>query len=118
MQTTKTKTKVDPKQPNNRKALSEEQKYETYHDYRCDINRLRPHQVLAINRGEKQKYISVSIQVPDAISNQIKSFLDKEYFCKGQQYEDRTTILERSYKDCYAKKCRFPSISYLYLPHS
>ncbi len=37
--------------------------YEQYYDYREPVARIRPHRVLAINRGEREKAIRVKIQV-------------------------------------------------------
>lgn len=48
--------------------------YETYHEFTEKIGRLRPHQVLAINRGERQGALKVRVEidaaaVTDAISD-------------------------------------------------
>jgi len=37
--------------------------YEMYYDYREPLRKLRSHRVLALNRGEKEKYLKVSIDV-------------------------------------------------------
>ncbi len=34
--------------------------YEIYHDFEVEVNRIKPHQVLAINRGEKEKFLKVN----------------------------------------------------------
>jgi uncharacterized protein len=39
--------------------------YELYYAYECRVDRLRPHQALAINRGEEEKILRVSIIVPE-----------------------------------------------------
>ncbi|MGD8804438.1 MAG: helix-hairpin-helix domain-containing protein, partial [Chloroflexota bacterium] len=39
--------------------------YRLYYDYRGRVDRLRPHQVLAINRGEAEKILRVKIEVPE-----------------------------------------------------
>jgi protein Tex len=39
--------------------------YELYYDYECRVDRLRPHQVLAINRGEEEKVLRVRLDVPE-----------------------------------------------------
>jgi uncharacterized protein len=36
-----------------------------YYDFTLRIDRLRPHQVLALNRGEAQKVLRVSLEVPE-----------------------------------------------------
>jgi protein Tex len=40
--------------------------YELYYASEMRVDRLRPHQVLAINRGEKEKVLRVHIEVPEA----------------------------------------------------
>jgi uncharacterized protein len=39
--------------------------YELYYDYSNRVNRLRPHQVLAINRGESEKVLRVQIELQE-----------------------------------------------------
>jgi uncharacterized protein len=39
--------------------------YELYYEYDCRVDRLRPHQILAINRGEKEKILRVSVEVAE-----------------------------------------------------
>jgi len=39
--------------------------YELYYDYECRIDRLRPHQVLALNRGEAEKVLRVHVDIPE-----------------------------------------------------
>lgn len=39
--------------------------YRIYYEYQGRVDRLRPHQVLAINRGEAEKILRVNIEVPE-----------------------------------------------------
>ena len=39
--------------------------YQTYYDFEWRVNRLRPHQVLAINRGEAEKVLRVHVDIPE-----------------------------------------------------
>jgi uncharacterized protein len=39
--------------------------YETYYEFECGVDRLRPHQVLAINRGETEKVLRVKVEIPE-----------------------------------------------------
>jgi len=39
--------------------------YKTYYNFECRINRLRPHQVLAINRGEAEKVLRVRVEIAE-----------------------------------------------------
>jgi protein Tex len=46
-----------------KKRGDERKVYETYYQFECGIDRLRPHQVLAINRGEAEKVLRVKIEI-------------------------------------------------------
>ena len=53
-----------------RAAKDEDSVYKDYYEFSEPIRRLRPHRVLAINRGEKEEFLKVSIEVSedDAVS--------------------------------------------------
>jgi len=42
-----------------------EGKYELYHEFAAGVRRLQPHQVLALNRGENEKVLRVSVTGPE-----------------------------------------------------
>jgi uncharacterized protein len=46
-------------------AADERKVYESYYEFECGVDRLRPHQVLAINRGEAEKVLRVKIETPE-----------------------------------------------------
>jgi uncharacterized protein len=46
-------------------AREEASVYEMYYDYSEAVNRIVPHRVLAINRGEAEKYLSVKIRLDE-----------------------------------------------------
>ncbi len=46
-------------------AADERKVYESYYEFECGVDRLRPHQVLAINRGETEKVLRVKIFIPE-----------------------------------------------------
>jgi protein Tex len=48
-----------------------ERKYETYHQFNTSINKLQPHQVLALNRGEHDKALKVTFAEPKASITQL-----------------------------------------------
>ena len=39
--------------------------YETYYEFDFRVDRVRPHQVLAINRGEEEKVLRVKVEMPE-----------------------------------------------------
>ncbi|MCL4424857.1 MAG: RNA-binding transcriptional accessory protein, partial [Firmicutes bacterium] len=42
--------------------------YEIYYDFRHPLKTLKPHQVLALNRGEKEEFLNVKIQIADNLA--------------------------------------------------
>lgn len=59
-------------------AVDENKVYEMYYDYQEKVREIKPHRVLAINRAEKEKVITVSIDVnKDDIINNLKSKIIK-----------------------------------------
>ena len=46
-------------------AQDEKRVYEVYYAFECRVDRIRPHQVLAINRGENEKILRVGILVAE-----------------------------------------------------
>ncbi len=48
-----------------KKAEDLRARYELYYEYEIRLDRLRPHQTLALNRGEAEKIIRIKINVPE-----------------------------------------------------
>lgn len=46
-------------------AADERGVYQTYYEFEQRVDRLRPHQVLALNRGENEKVLRVRLEVPE-----------------------------------------------------
>ncbi|KYN29381.1 S1 RNA-binding domain-containing protein 1 [Trachymyrmex cornetzi] len=77
IQTTQCKTAEDSKNAN-------EQKYEQYFNFKSRVNTIKPHHILAINRAESQKIISVKIVVPDAFENAFHNYCLSRYTQEGR----------------------------------
>ena len=59
-------------------ANDENKTYEMYYDYQEKVKEIKPHRVLAINRAEKEKVITVNIDIDkDDIINNLKSKIIK-----------------------------------------
>lgn len=52
---------ADPEHP----ELDEKLVYQLYYDFELGVDKLRPHQILAINRGETEKVLRVKVIVPE-----------------------------------------------------
>ncbi len=72
--------------------------YEDYYDFSQPINQLKNHRVLALNRGEKEKVLTVSI---DVNTNVIYKFLQAETNRKrnGKSAE----FVKSAYEDAYSR---------------
>ena len=53
--------------------------YEMYYEFQEKVNRIKPHRVLALNRGENEKVLTVSIEVNEEM---ILNYLNKEIIKK------------------------------------
>ncbi|XZI41554.1 RNA-binding transcriptional accessory protein Tex [Clostridium perfringens] len=86
------------------KESSEEQTpYEMYYDYKEPVRTIPSHRILAINRGEKEKILSVKVTCND---DKIIDYLNKKVL-KGNKITDK--YLEESINDSF-KRLIYPSI--------
>ncbi len=87
-----------------KKATDDAKTYEMYYDYSEAICKIKPHRILAVNRGENENVLSVSIEVDE---KDIINYLEKEVigFNKGCCVE----IVSDAIKDSY-KRLIFPSV--------
>ena len=87
-----------------KKAVDENKVYEMYYDYSERVKYIKPHRVLAINRGEKENVLNVNITVDEEyIINFLKSKIIKD------SNLDVSKIIEDAINDSY-KRLIFPSI--------
>lgn len=85
-------------------AVDETKVYEMYYDYSEKIKYAKPHRILAMNRGEKENVLSISIEVDtDYIINHLKEKIikNKDSICAN--------IVNDAIIDSY-KRLIFPSV--------
>ena len=80
------------------KKPEEKSVYEMYYDYSEPVNRIVGHRILAINRGEKEKILTVTLEVPEA---EILSWLEKRIIKK--QEPETTEFLKTMIADSYRR---------------
>ena len=86
------------------KGSSEESTpYEMYYDYSEEVKKIPPHRILAINRGEKEKVLSVKIVVNE---EKAISYLEKKLLNNNEVTNEKIKIAIR---DAY-KRLIFPAI--------
>lgn len=85
-------------------AHDENKTYEMYYDYEERIKFIKPHRVLALNRGEKEGILTVNIEVDN---DYIISYLENKIIKNNDVMS--SDIVKASIKDSY-KRLIFPSI--------
>ena len=87
-----------------KQAKEETSPYEMYYDYSESILRMPSHRILAINRGEKEKFLKVKLETPD---EKILNYLEKQIILDHKS--QFASLLERTIQDSY-KRLIAPSI--------
>lgn len=79
------------------KELKKEEKgvYDMYSDYQEALYRIAPHRILAMNRGERQKYLKINIITPE---EKIIDYLSKKIIKNSSPFKE---ILLDAIKDSY-----------------
>lgn len=78
--------------------------YELYYDYSEPVKRVAPHRILAINRGEREKLLRVSLEIEESVAIQaIEERYIKNSKCIFHSY------LKEAIRDSY-KRLIFPAI--------
>lgn len=78
--------------------------YEMYYDFNESIKNIKPHRILAVNRGEKEGILSVNIEVDDS---HILNYLEKKIIKNPNVVESQ--IVKEAILDGY-KRLIFPSV--------
>ncbi len=78
-------------------AIDEKKTYEMYYDYEENVKNIKPHRVLAINRGEKEKVLSVSIDIE---KEKIFEYLENKLIKKENECAE---YVRDSIKDSYSR---------------
>lgn len=101
----KANTRRDDKIRNYRstRQIVEESKYANYFTFSASSKFIKPHQVLAINRGEALRILSVKINVPDFLNNKFVQFATNKWIEKGKGDKERKRILEMAVSDAYKR---------------
>ncbi|XP_014273469.1 uncharacterized protein YdcI [Halyomorpha halys] len=87
-----TKKDKEQKKKNNRS----EDNYFNYYNFSQGISRIKPYQVLAINRGEKEQCLQVSIVFEDSFKQKLSRFAFGKWFNRGTYYETRKNIFNKA----------------------
>ena len=70
--------------------------YEMYYDFEEPVSKLAGHRILALNRGEKEKFLTVKVEAPE---EDILLYLEKKIVHKDNPYT--TSVLKETVEDSY-----------------
>ncbi|MBI9072612.1 MAG: RNA-binding transcriptional accessory protein [Melioribacteraceae bacterium] len=72
--------KADAKKEEGKKPSKKKDVYEIYHDFKIEITRIKPYQLLALNRGEEEKFLKVSFSydVEEVLNEAFDSYFGNE----------------------------------------
>ncbi len=85
-------------------AEDEKKVYEMYYDFKEEVSKIKSYRVLAINRAEKEKIVTVSIDIEDA---KVLSFFEEKIIKNKESFA--VDIVKNAIKDSY-KRLIFPSV--------
>ena len=80
------------------KDPDQESVYEMYYDVEEPVSRLAGHRILAVNRGEKEKILTVKIQAPE---EEILSYLEHQVIRPGNPHTE--PVLKEAVGDSYKR---------------
>ncbi|KOC60832.1 S1 RNA-binding domain-containing protein 1 [Habropoda laboriosa] len=78
-------------------------KYEMYYDFSTNTRYIKPHQILAINRGEAQKILTVKIVLPHFFEREFKAHCYKQFSNVMNASKLHMKLLNDSIDYCYTK---------------
>ncbi|XP_034186652.2 S1 RNA-binding domain-containing protein 1 [Osmia lignaria lignaria] len=91
------------KSKNDKKEGDKKRKYEMYYNFDTNTKLIKPHHILAINRGEAQKILSVKLSLPNSFEEQFKAYCLKLYRQAMAASKLHTEILHNSIDYAYKK---------------
>ncbi|XP_006272234.1 S1 RNA-binding domain-containing protein 1 [Alligator mississippiensis] len=79
-------------------------KFQLYHNFSCNIRNIQHHQILAINRGENLKILTVKVNVPDGVKNEFCRWcVNERWRPKRYAKPELMKILHNSVEDSYKR---------------
>ncbi|KAM6366179.1 S1 RNA-binding domain-containing protein 1 isoform 1-T2 [Alca torda] len=79
-------------------------KFQLYHEFSCNIKNIQHHQILAINRGENLKILTVKVNIPDGVKNEFCLWCVNERWRPKQFLKpELMRILRNSVEDAYKR---------------
>ncbi|XP_051163187.1 S1 RNA-binding domain-containing protein 1 isoform X2 [Leptopilina boulardi] len=86
------------------------QKYEIYYDFKSNENHIKSYQILAINRGESEKFLQVKILIPDSFERDLKNHVLNLYQKSVRCTQMHRELIHAGYDYSYKKSIK-PAIA-------
>lgn len=80
------------------KEENQQSVYEMYYDFNENVSKIAGHRILAVNRGEAEKILTVKIEAP---AEQILRYLEKKVIIKDNKFTN--TVLKEAVEDSYKR---------------
>ncbi|CAF97071.1 unnamed protein product, partial [Tetraodon nigroviridis] len=79
-------------------------KFQLYFDFTCNVQRIQPHQTLAINRGESLKILTVKVNIPDRVKSDFSSWcINSRWRPKIIPKAEHQLIIKNAVEDSYKR---------------
>ncbi|XP_049927595.1 S1 RNA-binding domain-containing protein 1 [Epinephelus moara] len=79
-------------------------KFHIYVDFTCNINRIQPHQTLAINRGESLKILTVKVNIPDRVKSDFTRWcINNRWRPKTLARDELRAMINNAVEDSYKR---------------
>uniref|UniRef100_A0A8C7YCZ5 S1 RNA binding domain 1 n=1 Tax=Oryzias sinensis TaxID=183150 RepID=A0A8C7YCZ5_9TELE len=80
------------------------EKFHLYFEFTCNIQRIQPHQTLAINRGESLKILTVKVNIPDRVKSDFTWWcVNNRWRPKSMAKEEHKAIIMNAVDDSYKR---------------
>ncbi|KAL7027155.1 hypothetical protein ACKWTF_005319 [Chironomus riparius] len=96
--------RVESKQTKASKEDKNAYKFETYFDFSMATSNLKPHQILALFRGESLKILKLSFTFNDYFQKNLNKFAKDELLKRGADYEMRSKFFDDAFKEAFSKR--------------
>jgi protein Tex len=94
----KKKKEEEKEEKDKKKQADRRDVYEMYFDFSEPVSQIKGYRILAINRGEKEGYLTVKIEAPE---EKIQSYLERKLIRKSNNHPESRALLAEVAKDAY-----------------
>uniref|UniRef100_A0A671XY01 S1 RNA binding domain 1 n=1 Tax=Sparus aurata TaxID=8175 RepID=A0A671XY01_SPAAU len=86
------------------KEKEQDKSFHLYFDFTSNIQRIQPHQTLAINRGESLKILTVKVNIPDRVKSDFTRWcINNRWRPRTFAREDLNIIIKNAVEDSYKR---------------